>query len=69
MENVKGAITPKGKKWILHFIEGFKGVFGEKSDEEIENFVDKIFSGKLSEIINNVDEEMLKRSQDLLKLQ
>ena len=69
MENVKGAKTPKGKKWIAHFIEGFRFEFGEMSDEEIENFIDKIFSDKLSEIINNVDEEMLKRDQDLQKLQ
>jgi len=65
MEKVKGAKTPKGKKWIVHVIEGFRDGFGEMSDEEIENFVDKIFSDKLSEIINNVDEEM----QDLQKLQ
>ena len=69
MENVKGAKTPKGKKWIAHFIEGFRFEFGEMSDEEIENFFDKIFSDKFSEIINNVDEEMLKRGQELQKLQ
>ncbi len=69
-ENINGHKTPSGKKWLVHFQHAWKfdrEEMTEVDEKEIKQILDAEW-GAITEIVNKVEFELLKHSEELKKL-